>query len=56
MRAGKWCPYHLAQIFAYRLHARSSGWVTTHITTAGMIRYPYAKKRTSQPGQERHAA
>src|ERR1700745_41975 len=39
MRAGKWCPYHLAQIFAYRLHARSSGWITTHITTAEMIRY-----------------
>jgi hypothetical protein len=32
MRAGKWCPYHLAQIFAYRLHAGSSGWITTHIT------------------------
>src|SRR5215472_14428767 len=32
MRAGKWCPYHLAQIFAYRLHAASLGWITTHIT------------------------
>src|SRR5580704_9237115 len=32
MRAGKWCPYHLAQVFAYRLHAGSSGWITTHIT------------------------
>src|ERR1700683_5659537 len=28
MRAGEWCPYHLAQIFAYRLHAGSSGWIT----------------------------
>src|ERR1700758_4769312 len=32
MRVGKWCPYHLAQIFAYRLHAGSSGWITAHIT------------------------
>src|ERR1700758_1658192 len=34
MRAGKWCPYHLAQIFADRLHAGSSGWLTAHITRA----------------------
>src|SRR6516164_3065219 len=32
MRAGKWCPYHLAQIFAYRLHVGSSGSIATHIT------------------------
>src|SRR5215471_8002533 len=39
MRAGEWCPYHLAQIFAYRLHPSSSGCITTHITTAGIVRY-----------------
>src|SRR6516164_4000177 len=32
MRGGKWGPYHLAQIFAYRFHASSSGWITTYIT------------------------
>src|SRR4029077_2761475 len=48
MRAGKWCPYHLAQIFAYRLHAGSSGWLTTHITRAvAREREPHAAQVAS---------
>src|SRR6266404_4792492 len=50
MRAGKWCPYHLAQIFAYRLHAGSSGWLTTHITRAVAQLAPPGSHRSSDAG------
>src|SRR5215471_12757382 len=39
MRAGEWCPYHLAQIFAYRFHAGSSGWIYSAYYTARMTGY-----------------